>query len=121
MTDTTRPFSFDDLPVNYEGKRIEPASWGPVYSKPPKPGRTVAVDRFPTNCASGQKGDFSAKKHRAKLAAEFTAQANKERANWAAGKPRECGYSLRSGTATTETIHEAYAKAMAEKREQRAR
>lgn len=81
-----KPFAFADLPLNPQGKRIEPESWGPLYSRPPKPTRKVDVDRWPSNCASGQKGDFSAAKHRAKLKAEFDAGAATDKRNWAAGK-----------------------------------
>lgn len=72
--DNKRPFDFADL-----AGKPEPESWGPKYSKPPKPGRKVDIDRFPTNCASGQKGDFSAAKHRAKILAELHAAANADR------------------------------------------
>jgi hypothetical protein len=99
MTDT-RPFRFEDL----NGKP-EPESWGPKYSKPPKPGRKVDIDRWPSNCASGQKYDFDAAKHRAKLRAEFAAQANADRKAWAEGRltiqrPGFCG-----------NIYEAYQRA----------
>jgi hypothetical protein len=87
--DTARPFAFEDLPLNDEGKRIEPEAWGPKYSKPPKPTRKVDVDRWPSNCASGQKYDFDAAKHRAKLKAEFTARAAADRRAWAEDKSKE--------------------------------
>jgi hypothetical protein len=89
------PFRFEDL----DGKP-EPDAWGPKYSKPPKPGRPVAIDRWPSNCASGQKGDFNAARHRAKIRAEFVAAANADRVKWATGK----------------AIVEAYKVAMRDKR-----
>ena len=110
MTDTTIPFRFEDLPLNYEGKRVEPESWGPIYSKPQKPGRKPVLDNWPTNAPSGQKtAHVCSIKLRAKIRAEFQALDNKQRADWAAGKPRVCGYEK------TETIYEAYAQAMAKK------
>lgn len=75
------PFRFEDLPLNWEGERVEPAHWGPKYSRPVKPGKPV--DRCPTNCASGQKRCFDAAKHRAKIRAEFEAAANADRRSWA--------------------------------------
>lgn len=109
MTDDLRPFAFEDLPLT-GNRRIEPESWGPKYSKPSK---TVApaADRWPSNCASGQKYDYSADKHRAKMRAEFTTQCNADKRNWAAGKltiDRKglCG-----------NIVSAYAAAMKAKRE----
>jgi len=97
----TRPFRFEDL-----NGAPEPEKWGPKYSKPSKASPTV--DRFPTNCASGQKYDFDAAKHRAKLRAEFAALANADKREWAAGK---------SKNDRGETIAQAYARAMAEKAE----
>jgi hypothetical protein len=102
-----RPFSFDDLPCR-DGKRVEPEKWGPKYSRPVKPGKPV--DRCPTNCASGQKYDFDAGKHRAKIRAEFVAQANADRRSWAEGKPRAKAWGL------TETIVDVYKAAMRDKR-----
>jgi hypothetical protein len=96
-----RPFNFADL-----NGRPEPESWGPKYSKPVKTAR-VSADRFPTNCASGQKFDFDAAKHRAKIRAEFSATAGRERREWALGKQKnERG----------ETIGQAYKRVMREKR-----
>lgn len=70
-TDDQRPFSFADL-----GGRPEPDRWGPKYSRPIKVKRTVNDEtNIPTNCASGQKGDFDAAKHRAKIRAESEAAA----------------------------------------------
>lgn len=100
-----RPFRFEDL-----NGAPEPEHWGPKYSRPPKPAK-VAVDRWPANCASGQKGDFDAKKHCAKLRAEFTAQANADRRAWAAGEAKSGLFGQRDLT-----IAQAYAKAMHEKR-----
>jgi hypothetical protein len=93
--DDKRPFDFADL----NGKP-DPEKWGPKYSKPAKTARKQSVDRFPTNCASGQKYDFDATKHRAKLRAEFEARANADRLAWATGS----------------AIREAYAQAMLVKR-----
>ena len=76
-----RPFRFEDLPLT-NGKRIEPEDWGPRYSKPVKAGKAVRREP-PTNAASGQPFDFDAKKHRAKLKAEFAAQANVDKRAWA--------------------------------------
>jgi hypothetical protein len=110
-----RPFSFEDLPYR-DGKRVEPESWGPKYSKPPQPGRKVDVDRWPTNAPSGQKtAHVDDAKFRAKIRAEFAAQANADRVAWATGKPRAKAWGL------TETIHDAYKAAMAAKRERLAR
>jgi hypothetical protein len=95
-----RPFSFEDLPYR-DGKRVEPASWGPIYTKPAKPGRKIAVDTWPTNAPSGQKtAHVDDAKHRAKIRAEFQAAANRDRVAWATGKG----------------IVEAYKQAMREKR-----
>ena len=106
-----RPFRFEDIELNSNGKRIEPEDWGPIYSKPPKPGKVVRREP-PTNAASGQPFDFDAKKHRAKLKAEFAAQANAEKRAWAADnskakhaayaaapkyKPRKPHFILREG------------------------
>ena len=72
MSDNLRPFAFEDLPLNEAGKHIEPKKWGPIYSKPPKPtAKPRGLDPWPSNCASGQKYDYSAAKHRAKLKAEY--------------------------------------------------
>ena len=99
-----RQFRFEDL-----NGAPEPEHWGPKYSKPAKPGKPV--DRCPTNCASGQKYDFDAAKHRAKLRAEFFAQAAQDRRDWAAGKAKS-----RSVGQNGLTIAQAYAQAMREKR-----
>ena len=97
-----RPFDFADL----QGKP-EPEKWGPKYSKPVKRARFNDETNIPTNCASGQKRCFSAVKHRAKLRAEFEALANADKREWALGK---------SKNDRGETIEQAYARAMAEKR-----
>ena len=88
-----RPFRFEDLPLT-NGKRIEPEDWGPRYSKPAKPGKARRVEP-PSNCASGQHGDFDAAKHRAKLKAEFTTQANADKRKWAAddSKAKHAAYA----------------------------
>lgn len=79
--DDKRPFDFADL----NGKP-DPEKWGPKYSKPAaKPRRVNDETSIPTNCASGQKGNFSAAKHRAKLRAEFEAQAAADKLAWATG------------------------------------
>jgi hypothetical protein len=110
-----RPFAFEDLPYR-DGKRVEPESWGPIYTKPAQPGRKVDVDRWPTNAPSGQKtAHVDDAKFRAKIRAEFAAQANADRVAWATGKPRAKAWGL------TETIHDAYRAAMAAKRERLAR
>ena len=103
----TRPFAFEDLPLNDKGKRVEPESWGPIYSKPkPPPKRVNDETRIPTNCASGQKGQFDAAKHRAKLAAEFAADAAADRLAWATGKLSVDRHGMHGD------IHHAYAQAM---------
>jgi hypothetical protein len=77
--DRKRPFRFEDL----EGKP-EPEHWGPKYSRPFKTKRAFNDEtNIPTNCASGQKRDFDATKHRAKLRAEFHAAAAADRRSWA--------------------------------------
>ena len=76
-----RPFRFEDLPLT-NGKRIEPEEWGPRYSKPVKAGKVRHVEP-PSNCASGQPFEFSAKKHRAKMKAVFTAMCNADKRAWA--------------------------------------
>jgi hypothetical protein len=90
---TAKPFSFDDLPI-IDGKRVEPEAWGPRYSKPPKasPAKPRGLDPWPTNCASGQKYDFDAAKHRAKLKAEFAAAAAADRRAWATGQAIAAAY-----------------------------
>jgi hypothetical protein len=101
---TARPFRFEDL-----NGRPEPKSWGPLYTKPVKAKRPFNDEtNIPTNCASGQKRCFDAAKHRAKLRAEFAAQANADRRAWADGKSKNC-----QGL----TIKQAYALAMKAKRE----
>jgi hypothetical protein len=105
----TRPFRFEDL----NGKP-EPEAWGPKYSKPQKARRVNDETNIPTNCASGQKGDFSAAKHRAKIKAEFAAVAHAERRAWANGLPRPGSYNKK------DTIVQAYERAMAEKRARQA-
>lgn len=106
-----RPFRFEDIELNSNGKRIEPEDWGPIYSKPPKAGKVVRREP-PTNAPSGQPYEFSAAKHRAKLKAEFTTLANAEKRAWAMNdskakhdayaaapkyKPRKPHYILREG------------------------
>jgi hypothetical protein len=94
--DDAKPFRFEDL----NGKP-EPASWGPKYSKPAKAKRAFNDEtNIRTNCASGQKRCFDAAKHRAKIRAEFAAQAGRDRLAWA----------------TSQGIKQAYAQAMAAKR-----
>jgi hypothetical protein len=110
-----RPFSFEDLPYR-DGKRVEPERWGPIYTKPAKPGRKVAVDTWPTNAPSGQKtAHVDDAKHRAKIRAEFAAQANADRAGWATGKLTIDRVGFSGG------IVEAYKAAMKAKRERLAR
>ena len=100
---TARPFRFEDL-----NGAPEPAKWGPKYTKPVKAKRAFNDEtNIPTNCASGQKHDFEAAKHRAKLRAEFAAQANADRLAWAIGKARD---------SRGLTIKQAYALAMKTKR-----
>jgi hypothetical protein len=139
------PFRFEDLPVDTNGRRIEPEKWGPVYPALPSldKWRKLAGKRELTAdetraygaavhaaigalnavsprqglnprsmCASGQSGDFSAAKHRAKLRAELEAAANADRRALAAG--------------TIKTLdgfkpEEAYAAAMEAKRARLAR
>jgi hypothetical protein len=103
--DDKRPFAFEDL----EGKP-EPERWGPKYSKPTKARRVNDETNIPTNCASGQKGDFDAKKHRAKMAAEFRALAEADKRAWANGFDRPCAFGK------YETIVDVYEAAMAAKR-----
>lgn len=109
-----RPFSFDDLPSDLKGKRIEPESWGPKYSKPAKPGKVRHVEP-PTNAPSGQPYEFSDERHRAKLRAEFETKANADRRDWAMGKLSLDRVGLHGG------IREAYKAAMAAKRDRLAR
>jgi hypothetical protein len=125
-----KPFRFEDL----EGKP-EPESWGPIYNltnaslekwRKIARGRELTAEEasaygqavhaavraanaprkapntLPTssNCASGQATTFSAAKHRAKLIGELRSAAARDRLAWA----------------TSEGIREAYARAMAEKR-----
>lgn len=68
-----------------------------------------APDTLPTksNCASGQATTFSAAKHRAKIKAEFQADAARDRREWALGQ---------SKNQRGETIGEAYKRVMREKR-----
>ena len=77
------PFRFEDLPLE-NGKRIEPEDWGPRYSKPVKAGKFGCAANRQLTRQSGQPFDFDAKKHRAKLKAEFAAQANADKRTWAA-------------------------------------
>jgi hypothetical protein len=58
-------------------------------------------------CASGQAGDYSAAKHRAKIRTELAAAAARDRSAWAEGKPKYGRF---------ETIVEAYKAAMRDKR-----
>jgi hypothetical protein len=98
------PFRFEDL-----NGRPEPESWGPRYTKPAKPGKVRHVEP-PTNAPSGQPYGFCEKKHRAKLRAEFAAQANADRLAWATGKLSLDRVGMHGG------IVEAYKQAMREKR-----
>lgn len=90
----TRPFAFEDLPLT-NGKRIEPEDWGPRYAKPAKTGKAVHREP-PTNAPSGQPFEFSAAKHRAKLKAEFTTQANADKRSWAMNdsKAKHAAYAV---------------------------
>lgn len=101
-----RPFRFEDL----NGKP-EPDKWGPKYSKPPKTDRKVSIDRFPTNCASGQKYDFDCAKYRNQMRARFAAEANADKLAWATGKLTLHRVGMRPGS-----IELVYKLAMAEKR-----
>jgi hypothetical protein len=103
-----RPFAFEDLPLNGDGKRVEPESWGPIYTKPAKPGKIRHVEPA-TNAASGQPYEFSAARHRAKLKSEFAAQANADKRSWANGTAtlNRRGFSGK--------IVDAYKQAMIEK------
>src|SRR4029077_19578809 len=99
------PFRFEDLPVNDDGQRLEPESWGPVYDIKRKRGQDVgdAVREahtalwkrdpvFHTNSPSGQAFEFSVAKHRARMKAEFTAAANRDRLAWATSKDIAVAY-----------------------------
>jgi hypothetical protein len=98
-----RPFRFEDL-----NGEPEPKKWGPLYSRPVKAKRSFNDEtNIPTNCVSGQKHDFDAAKHRAKMLAELHAQAASDRLAWARGKVRDN---------RGRTIREAYRDAMKEKR-----
>jgi len=99
--ETDRPFSFADLKGS-----PEPTRWGPKYSKPVKTPAWVIRD-IPTNCASGQKYDYSAEKHRQKLRNELIAAAAADKRNWALGK--RCGL-------WQNTIVEAYESVMRARR-----
>jgi hypothetical protein len=101
--DFFRPFRFEDL-----NGRSEPKRWGPLYTRPVKTKRPFNDEtNIPTNCASGQKHDFDAAKHRAKMLAELHALAQKEKTDWAKGKVK----SHLVGTNGL-TIKQVYAKAM---------
>jgi hypothetical protein len=81
-----RSFAFEDLPLDDQGRRIEPESWGPIYSKPVKPTHLRVYDP-PTNAPSGQKGPIvDDAKLRAKIKAEFVARCHAERKGWAEGR-----------------------------------
>ena len=109
----TRPFAFEDLPLNDKGKRVEPESWGPIYSKPkPPPKRVNDETRIPTNCASGQKGQFDAAKHRAKIKAEFAAAAATAKRQWSNGD-KITGFAVGEHHLRIEDVYEA---AMVQKR-----
>jgi hypothetical protein len=56
-----------------------------------------------TNAPSGQKGEFSSAKHRAKMGAEFVAAAARDRRNWALGESKD---------SNGHTIEQAYKLAM---------
>jgi hypothetical protein len=103
-----KPFRFEDL----NGKP-EPEAWGPAYDIKKRRGQSVgdavreAQNRwwrndppFKSNSASGQSGEFNAKKYRAQLQASFMAQCNKDKRDWAMGQ----------------AIRDAYEAAMAAKR-----
>lgn len=98
------PFRFEDL----NGKP-EPETWGPRYSKPPKPDRKRWREP-PSFCASGQPFEFNAAKHRAKLKAEFVALANADKRAWANNLTKSCLIGTKNMT-----IQEAYKAAMATK------
>ena len=104
MYDTAKPFRFEDL----NGKP-EPASWGPIYSRPAaKAPRVNDEARIPTNAPSGQKSPIvDCAKLRAKIRAEHNAVDARERREWALGKSKNC---------QGQTIAQAYAAAMKAKR-----
>lgn len=90
-----RPFAFEDLPLNDDGKRIEPEAWGPIYTKPPTKPKALRAYDPPTNAPSGQKGPVvDCAKLRAKIKAEFVAAANADRKAWATSKDIATAYEL---------------------------
>jgi hypothetical protein len=96
--------------LDHNGRRVEPESWGPIYSKPVKPTHLRDYDP-PTNAPSGQKGPIvDDAKFRAKLKAEFVARCNAERKAWADGKLKINRPGFHGD------ICDAYNQAMAEKR-----
>jgi hypothetical protein len=104
--DFFRPFRFEDL-----NGRPEPKRWGPLYSRPVKSKRPFNDEtNIPTNCPSGQKHDFDAAKHRAKMLAELHALAQKEKIAWAIGKAK--GHLVGTNGLT---IGQVYVRAMARK------
>jgi hypothetical protein len=88
MWNFNKPFRFEDLPLDAKGRRVEPASFGPIYSKPlPKPKRVNDETRIPTNAPSGQKGPIvDDAQYRAMLKAKLAARCNADRKAWAEGK-----------------------------------
>lgn len=112
-----KPFRFEDL-----NGQPEPGKWGPTYDikrgrKPVAQAVREANERwwrndppFKSNSASGQAGEFNAKKYRGQVQAAFMAQCAKDKRDWAAGiGPKG------------QTIVDAYKRAMAEKRARLAR
>jgi hypothetical protein len=65
---------------------------------------------FKSNSASGQSGEFNARKHRGQMQASFIAQCNKDKRDWAAGLAVQGAYGKKT------TIRHAYNEAMQAKR-----
>ena len=96
-----RPFAFEDLPLNNEGKRIEPEKWGPAYNIKRQRGKTISevvrakqlaelhslasAGKCHVNIKADLKYNYTSAKARAAMRAAFHAAAAAERRDWAMG------------------------------------
>ena len=105
MKDTARPFAFEDLPLNSDGQRIEPESWGPTYDIKRQRGKTIgevvrakqlaelhslaSAGKCHVNIKADLKYNYTSAKARAAMRTAFHAQAAADRRAWAADTSKE--------------------------------
>ena len=99
------PFSFEDLPINDEGKRIEPEKWGPTYDIKRQRGKTIgeavrakqlaelhsaaSAGKCHVNIKADLKYSYTSAKARAAMKAAFHAAAAADRRAWAMDNSKE--------------------------------